>query len=418
MNETLEFLYSLRQQGSKFGLQRMWSLVGRLNNPQHAFPCIHVAGTNGKGSVCAMLESIYRAHGFSVGLFTSPHLVELGERIRVNGQLLSFPEIEAWVDDLLLVCRNIEAETPWLHPTFFELMTAVAFLEFKKKGVDLAIIETGLGGRIDSTNVIDPMVSVITTVGFDHCDILGDTLSLIAREKAGIIKDKRPVITGWLEREAREEIARIALEKNSPFYCLGDQIDLPLPSTNLRGPFQRHNAALAQQTTQILSNRFPVNSEKTQAALLEVDLLGRWQLISEKPKIIVDACHNELGATASLELWSSLPSNTTVWFAACGTERAQDVLSLLFKHFKNYVFFELNQPRACSFSQMLSVFNSPNVEVESARETDLIRYYQNLPTHSTVLVTGSIYLVASTLSSLQNFSDSAPVVSKNWQDHW
>ena len=163
MKSTLEFLYSLRNQGSKFGIERMALFCKELGNPQHSFPSIHVAGTNGKGSVCTMLDSIYRANDYRVGLFTSPHIIELGERIRVNGKPLSFTKIEEWTEQLhpiiLETCEHGEA------PTFFELITVMAFLEFQKQKVDLAIIETGLGGRLDSTNVLNPELSIITTVG-------------------------------------------------------------------------------------------------------------------------------------------------------------------------------------------------------------------------------------------------------------
>ena len=206
MNQTLEFLYSLRNQGSKFGIERMQEFCKKLQNPQFSFPSIHLAGTNGKGSVCTMLDSIYRAHGYKVGLFTSPHLIELGERIRVNGKLLSFRQIEEWTDQLMPIFKTMKEKDPEMRPTFFELMTAIAFLEFKKQKVDLAIIETGLGGRLDSTNVLDPLISVITTVGYDHCEMLGDKLEQIASEKAGIITTVTPVVVGWLKQAARDVV--------------------------------------------------------------------------------------------------------------------------------------------------------------------------------------------------------------------
>lgn len=188
----------MRNEGSKFGIERMRMLCERLKNPQLSYPSIHVAGTNGKGSVCTMLSKIYRNHGYKVGLFTSPHLLHLGERVSVNGKSLSFSEIEKWVDRLLPISKKMEHEHQGLHPTFFELITAIGMLEFQKQMVDLAIFETGLGGRLDSTNILEPMVSVITTVGFDHCDILGSELKQIAYEKAGIIKTSKPVVVGWL----------------------------------------------------------------------------------------------------------------------------------------------------------------------------------------------------------------------------
>ena len=166
----------------------MAKFVKLLGNPHLGFPVIHVAGTNGKGSVCAMLDSIYRANGYKVGLFSSPHLIELGERIRINGENITEAEINQWVEQIKPIAQKMEEDESENHPTFFEFMTAIAFLNFQKQGVDLAIIETGLGGRLDSTNVVIPELSIITSISKDHCAILGDTLEKITGEKAGIIK--------------------------------------------------------------------------------------------------------------------------------------------------------------------------------------------------------------------------------------
>ena len=198
MNDTLNYLYGLRNRGSSYGIDRMRRLLPLLGNPHRRFPIIHVAGTNGKGSVCAMLDSIYRENGYKVGLFSSPHLVELGERIRVNGKVLPLHGIEEFVRFIKPIADEMEAEKVDLGPTFFEMMTAMAFLVFAERKVDLAILETGLGGRLDSTNVVQPILSIITTIALDHCSILGHSIEEIAREKAGIIKRGIPALTGWL----------------------------------------------------------------------------------------------------------------------------------------------------------------------------------------------------------------------------
>ena len=188
MNHWLDYLFNLRNQGSLLGLERMRILSERLKNPERSFPIIHVAGTNGKGSVCSMLASIYQSNDYNVGLFSSPHLIDLGERIQLNGENMSLDEMERMVDRIRPIAEEMEKEQEGMHPTFFEIMTAVAFLRFQERKVDLAILETGLGGRLDSTNVVTPELSIITSISLDHCEILGSRISEIAREKAGIIK--------------------------------------------------------------------------------------------------------------------------------------------------------------------------------------------------------------------------------------
>ena len=220
MSDLLEYLYALRNRGSSFGLERMALLVEELGHPERSFPSIHVAGTNGKGSVCSMLASIYQQNGYKVGLFSSPHLIELGERVQVNGKILAMQEIERIVDLIRPICTRMEDEKEGMHPTFFEVMTAVAFLEFRDQEVDLAIIETGLGGRLDSTNVLLPSLSVITSISLDHCEILGDDLESIAREKAGIIKPGIPILSGWLPKSVETEIRKVADLNKSEFYLM------------------------------------------------------------------------------------------------------------------------------------------------------------------------------------------------------
>lgn len=416
MQDTLSFLYSLRTQGSKFGIERMKALVEALGNPQVRFPSIHVAGTNGKGSVCSMLDAVYRAHGYKVGLFTSPHVIELGERIRVNGQNLSIERIEAHLTDLLPICSKMQNEEPGMHPTFFELMTALAFVEFSKQKVDVAVIETGLGGRLDSTNVLLPMVSVITSIGYDHCEILGDRLSEIAREKAGIIKKGKPVVYGWMEREADFEIAKVAKKLKSPVYSLDSISEEDMPMTNLRGAFQRRNAALARKVSEVLMERFPVQPELVRRALNQVKLLGRWQTISSRPHIIVDACHNGHGADASRELWSELPDGSEVWFAACGMVRAKDVLPPLLSRSKRVVLFELDQPKACTHQELKSLTKGFTGDLHLAFQEDIPSLLARITVSETLLITGSIYLVSSVLSRFYEKNDHLD--GRNWQDIW
>ena len=206
----LKYLYSLESSKIKLGLENIQALLQKINNPEKELRCIHVAGTNGKGSVCAMLSHILREAGYEVGLYTSPHLKKFNERIRINNKLISDKEI---VDYFLKIKPHIT------NQSFFEITTAIAFLYFKEKHADFVVLETGLGGRLDATNVVVPLVSVITNVGLEHTELLGNTIEKIAFEKAGIIKNKVPVVAG-AKGKALEAIKRIAKERNAPLYSV------------------------------------------------------------------------------------------------------------------------------------------------------------------------------------------------------
>src|SRR5882672_3354942 len=211
--EAIQFLYGLRLFGAKFGLENTLQLAALAGNPQNELRFIHVAGTNGKGSTCAMLESIYRAAGLRVGLFTSPHLVGLSERIQINRQLINAAEIIRLVSEMQPLLTQFPAEQ---HPTFFEVITVMALRYFAEQDCDLVVWETGLGGRLDATNIVTPLASVITNIQYDHQEWLGETLASIAAEKAGIIKPGVPVITATDEPEALQVIESRARQQNAP----------------------------------------------------------------------------------------------------------------------------------------------------------------------------------------------------------
>ena len=397
MQDLSEYLYSLRNQGSSYGIERMELLLDKIGREVLTFPVIHVAGTNGKGSTCAMLDSIYRANGYKVGLFSSPHLVDLGERVRVNGEILSQAKLFAHIEVLKPLAEEIEEQCPGMHPSFFEMITAVAFCEFAKQKVDLVILETGLGGRLDSTNVVDPEISVITTISLDHCHILGDTLQEIAQEKAGIVKEGRPVITGWLPLSANETVRKVAASQKSTFFTLAHlPTDQNLPETNLIGEHQKRNAALAFRVSEILKDKFPVDKEKIEHGLRHVSLAGRWQVHQEEPLVVMDACHNQEGATALLKQLEKLPDNKEliVWFGSLGEDRATEILRVLCKFASEIRFFRPRQPRACSFEMLQSLIPSQysghlfNGEIERVGI-----YLDQIKSNQILLITGSIYLL-------------------------
>jgi dihydrofolate synthase/folylpolyglutamate synthase len=411
---TCDFLYALRNQGSKYGLERMQAFLTRLKNPHERFPLIHVAGTNGKGSVCAMLEALYRDNGYRTGLFTSPHLLHLGERIQVNRQALDETAITEYTDHMRPLAETLAKENPELGPTFFEYMAAMAMLHFAESKVDLACIETGLGGRLDATNVVDPELSIITSIGLDHCDLLGDTLGAIAREKGGIIKPGKPVLFGFLPIEAEAELRAIAKERQSPVYALAERFPDPeaLPETNLHGSFQRHNAALALYATEILQERFPITK---QTALHQVNWQGRWQTIALPDRnLILDATHNAEGATYLTENLQQFKEKPIIIAGTMGEERGRSLIEAVAPHARELILVEPNQPRATS-TQCLRQYLPENYPIPVRDDT----VAQLFPSKdcctagepgATVLVTGSIYLIGEILSRIQGLpaSDQTP----------
>ena len=317
--EAIQFLYDLRLFGAKFGLENTLKLAVLAGNPQNQLRFIHVAGTNGKGSTCAMLESIYRAAGLRVGLFTSPHLVSFRERIQVNRQLVSENEVVRLFEELQPLLKQFPADH---HPTFFEVVTVMALKFFAEKKCDFVIWETGLGGRLDATNIVMPLASVITNIQFDHEQWLGDTLAKIAAEKAGIIKPGVPVITATDEPEALVVIEKTAREKNAPLIKVGQASSLSpagegkkletgkMPVLPLLGEHQKLNAALALATIEALQNKIPVSEKNIRAGLQSVDWPGRLQWISlpNGRRILLDGAHNVAGAKVlreTLSSWSS-----------------------------------------------------------------------------------------------------------------
>jgi dihydrofolate synthase / folylpolyglutamate synthase len=290
--EAIQFLYGLRLFGAKFALENTFKLAALAGNPQEKLRFIHVAGTNGKGSTCAMLESIYRTAGLRVGLFTSPHLVSFRERIQVNRQLIPESEVVRLVEELRAADKENEA-------TLFEFATVMALKFFADQKCDLVIWETGLGGRFDATNIVTPLASVITNIAFDHQQWLGDTLGKIAFEKAGIIKPEIPVVTAVDGPEALAVIKKIALEKSASLEIIKTNRLAGTLAPPLLGEHQKQNATLALATVEILQKQILISQKQIETGLKNVDWPGRFQLI-ERPngqKILLDGAHNVAGAS-------------------------------------------------------------------------------------------------------------------------
>lgn len=420
------YLYSLKYHGAKYGIDRMRLLSAELGHPEHAFPVIHIAGTNGKGSTAAILDAIYHAAGYRTGLFTSPHLVQLGERIQVNRHILTQAEILEYVRNLKPVAEKIGAVDPDDAPSFFEFLTAMGFLTFAREKVDVGLIEVGLGGRLDATNIVDPEVSIITSIGYDHMEILGDTLEEIAFEKGGIIKPGKPVIVGLMPPVAEEVLRRIAAERGAPFHSVREiygSDDASFPSTNLSGHYQRRNAAMATLAVKLLGEKLPVTDEQIAEGLQHVLWEGRWDArsINDGKTLIFDASHNEEGA-AMLEsnldiLVRKLGYKPSIMCGSLGEHRAQAVLATIARYAGEIILMHPAQQRALSFEALeAAIPKSYKGMVRRAAVREVIPNPGICTVGKpgeTVVATGSIYLLGELMEA---YYFKNPPAEQNLQD--
>ncbi len=326
-NQCLDFLYSqlpmFQRQGAaayKADLSNTIALMDMLEQPQKVFPAIHIAGTNGKGSSAHMIASVLQQQGYKTGLYTSPHLIDFRERIRVDGEMISEEAVIKFVEDYQ------EKFLP-IQPSFFEITFGMALDYFRSQEVDIVVMETGMGGRLDSSNVVEPIVTLITNIGLDHTRFLGDTLEKIAVEKAGIIKNEVPVIIGEKQNEVRAVFENMANEKEAPLFFSDDLVKLETRFSEkklcfdvrikgrkkgvfcipLLGKYQEHNLRAVFATLYQLDaeGSFPLSDENIRKGLACVvkstGIIGRWQILSEQPKVICDTGHNEDGLNYVIE---------------------------------------------------------------------------------------------------------------------
>ncbi|ABQ27436.1 bifunctional folylpolyglutamate synthase/dihydrofolate synthase [Geotalea uraniireducens] len=314
--ETLSYIYGLGRFGMKPGLERITATLQALHNPQDAFKTVHVAGTNGKGSTSSFLASMLAEGGHRVGLFTSPHLINFTERIRINGREIAEEEV------VHLAEQVIAAAPP--ETTFFELVTAMATLYFAEQKVQLAIMEVGMGGRLDATNALSGILSLITPVAYDHCDYLGASLAAIAGEKAGVIKVGRSVVVSPQEQDALSVIRNRCLEMKSPFYGYGEAFTAFWSDTGLSyrgiglemdglrpglaGRYQQANAASALAAAELLDGMgFPLDAGTLRSGIEKAHWPGRMEILGTSPRILLDGAHNPAGSKALAEALEDIP---------------------------------------------------------------------------------------------------------------
>ncbi len=388
----IDWLYSTQLFGIKLGLENVQRLLRELGLPMAGQKFIHVAGTNGKGSTCAFMHSILKAAGINAGLFTSPHLIHFGERIRDGERMITPAEIAAGVNRLR---ERVAGWDP--HPTFFELTLALALEWFAQQGCEWVVLETGLGGRLDATNAITPEVSVITPIGWDHMDMLGDTLAKIAAEKAGIIKPGVPVVTIDQEPEAMEEIAFAAAERGAPLTIIYSPWH---GETGLAGPHQRWNAALAAAALHAAG--FELEEEVIARGLREVQWPARFQ---KAGGCIIDGAHNLDSARVLAQTWrEQFPDvRAEMIFGAVAGKDTAAVMRELAPIAACWRFTGFESPRALTPEALREIWNGLGIEARSvtlhARVADALKA---MKPEARTLIAGSLYLAGEALALLED----------------
>ncbi|MGA7462012.1 MAG: folylpolyglutamate synthase/dihydrofolate synthase family protein [Candidatus Korobacteraceae bacterium] len=443
--DTVEQLYALGHElastpSHKFDLAYVREMLDALGHPERRFASVLIAGTNGKGSTAATLASILRVAGYKAGLYSSPHLLRINERIRVNGEMISDAEFGVIHERVERVAQQLlhSGKLPW-HPSFFEMLTVMAFEYFAGAGIEIAVLEVGMGGRLDATNVVEPVISVIADVALDHQKYLGDTIAEIAREKAGIIRNKGAVVTLPQHPQANDVIGHAILDHGargvsavkyvppvSPgaaTYMAGTN---PVPGRNryplavmdeeimvdspLVGRHQFRNIALAIATAEELAQfGFPVTPKQIEQGICETHWAGRFQVLAPsnatgQRKIVLDVAHNPAGAWA---LRSALSENfpereLTIVFAAMRDKAIQEIAEILFPIAGQVVLTQVNNPRSATTSELLqaasrtgaAMHEEPNVPAALTRAQKLSK------PEDVIVVTGSIFLVGEAMSSM------------------
>lgn len=399
----------------KADLKNTLTLCNYLNNPQNKIRTIHIAGTNGKGSVSHILAAILQENGYKTGLYTSPHLKDFRERIKINGEMVP----QTFVIDFVEKTKAISEE---IKPSFFELTFVMALDYFAQQKVDVAVIETGLGGRLDSTNVITPLLSIITNISFDHKDILGDTLAKIAYEKAGIIKPGIPVVIGEtipetkivFEKKAKETYAPIQFAEDK-YEIISSKYDLKYLDVevlnkktkkknnfrlDLNGLYQQKNIITILSALELLKNNFPLKEDKIKDALLHVkkltELHGRWEVIHEKPIVVLDVAHNEDGIRQLInQLTQSNYENLHIVFGMVKDKDPEKVLNQL-PTTAMYYFTKALIPRALPEDELSEKAKQYGLKGKSYPSVkDALKAALNTASEEDmIIVCGSVFVVA------------------------
>ena len=411
LHQTIDWLYSLEARGEVYKLERMEAALGLIGNPHRAIRAVHIAGTKGKGSVAAMLDSCLRAAGYRTGLYTKPHLVNLAERTRINGAEIPAAVMLDYIERLRVIF-----DSAGLAPTFFEFTVAMMFAYFADAGVDIAIIETGLGGRLDSTNVVMPILSVITPIGFDHMEYLGYTIAAIAGEKGGIIKNEVPVVIGARDPEARLTLTTIAANRGSAVRLIdrdfsyrshtpahrfdyhGLGLELRDLEISLAGPFQHENGAIALAALEALrSQGLSIEEDAIRRGLKNIYWPGRFDVVSKRPTVILDCAHNEMSIAALIETMSVELGPDVKPRLIFGCQSAKDwakMAAMLSPRIRDVTLTRAT-PKAPLEPELLIPHFAPHVPARVERDPlrAVARVVSEMGPDDVALVTGSVYLI-------------------------
>ena len=391
--DTLKYLFSQLPMYQRTGAAAYKKDIGNiieacnfLDNPHKKFKSIHIAGTNGKGSTAHLISSILQEAGFKTGLYTSPHLKDFRERIKINGVKISENDVISFVT---INKKNFEK----INMSFFEYTVALAFDHFAKEKVDIAIIETGLGGRLDSTNIISPEISVITNIGYDHMNLLGNTLEQIAIEKAGIVKEKTPVLIGRKQIETETVFEEKASQKNtSVFYAKQNEVKFNVPN------YQKENINTSISAIKILD--WKISNQEINDGIKNVNqntgLRGRWETLSKNPKIICDTGHNVDGISNIINQLKQIKFNKLhIVFGTVNDKKINDILNLLPKDAK-YYFCKAKIDRGLNADKLKSIANEYKLIGESFESVEkaLLNAKNNAKKEDLIFIGGSTFVVA------------------------
>jgi dihydrofolate synthase / folylpolyglutamate synthase len=430
--EATRYLYGLGNEtlAMKLGLESVRALARVLDDPQRKFPAVHVAGTNGKGSTAAMTASVLRSAGLRAGLYTSPHLVSIKERIRIGADEIAPDEFARLAADVRAAGERLVAENALpAPPTFFEQVTMIAYLYFAERNVDLAVLEVGLGGRLDATNICEPVVTTITPIGFDHQKYLGDTLASIAGEKAGIIKPGAPVVIAPQSGEAMNAVVARCEELNAPMIVTSDPFDVEAVSGDenigryrfryrashdeyalrlgLRGRHQITNAVVAIHIAeQLRVAGFDIPQSAIVEGLNKVEWPGRLEMIRPSPSqapLLLDGAHNSAGARALRDFLDEHFRSTpiTIIFGAMGDKAIGEMGDILFPAAHQVIVTKIASPRAAEPSAIAEASHRDVIRIENAREA-LDEALRITPQRGLICVCGSLFLVGQIKQSLSD----------------
>ena len=418
-NEALEWIHARLRLGIKPGLKRMEWMMDKLGNPESKMKAVHVGGTNGKGSTVTFLRSILQSGGYSVGTFTSPYIEQFNERISFNGKPITDEELIQLANVIRPLADDLE-DTELGGPTEFEVITAMAFYYFANiRKVDIVIFEVGLGGRFDSTNIIQPLASIITNIGIDHTNILGNTYEEIAFEKAGIIKAETPIFTAVKHPGALKVIEEQAEKKSAPIFRLNQEFtisgheslargevftlitklhSLEQLELSMIGQYQTENASLALHAAKYLNQigLFTVTEQAVRVGLKQAYWPGRFEVLSENPLVIIDGAHNQEGITALTHELSTrfINRNIHIVFAALTDKKLDEMIGKLDKIANQISFVSFDFPRAAKAEQLLKISQSQNKMAVDHWESYLLEEIKTLKASDMLVVTGSLYFIS------------------------